>query len=216
MAQLFSESTNSIARIAIAVVVLGVGFALLAAYGINDGSFITDVGVPREQPVPFSHKHHAGDDGLDCRFCHASVETTPFAGLPDTATCMGCHSQIWKNATVLEPVRESFQTGEPIHWNRVDDLPDFVFFNHSIHIHQGIGCSTCHGRVDQMPLTYKVNTLRMNWCVNCHRHPEDYVRPRDQVFNMRYEPPADQQKLGTQLVAEYGIQSRTDCYTCHR
>lgn len=216
MAQLFRESTNSTARIAIAVVVLGAGFILLAAYAINDGAYITDVGEPLEQPVPFSHKHHAGDDGLDCRFCHTSVETTPFAGLPDTATCMGCHSQIWKNAAVLEPVRESFQTGKSIHWNRVDDLPDFVFFNHSIHIHQGIGCSTCHGRVDQMPLTYKVNTLRMNWCVNCHRHPEDYVRPRDQVFNMKYEPPDDQQKLGAELVAEYGIKSKTNCYTCHR
>ena len=129
---------------------------------------------------------------------------------------MSCHSQIWANAEILEPVRASYRSGESLEWTRVHDLPDFVYFNHSIHINKGIGCATCHGRVDQMPLTYKENTLYMNWCVNCHRNPEKYVRPRDQVFNMAYEAPSNQEELGRQLVQENHIQSLTDCYTCHR
>src|ERR1041384_58662 len=140
-----------------------------------------------QQPIPFSHKHHVGDDGIDCRYCHQSVETSDFAGLPPTETCMSCHSQIWNNAAMLEPVRASFHTGESISWVRVHDLPDFVYFNHSIHINKGIGCSTCHGRVDQMPLMYKVNTLYMQWCIECHRNPAQFVRPRDQVFNIAYQ-----------------------------
>jgi len=129
---------------------------------------------------------------------------------------MGCHSQIWSNAAILEPVRASFRSGESLQWTRVHDLPDFVYFNHSIHINKGIGCASCHGRVDQMPLMYKENTLYMNWCLECHRNPEKFVRPRDQVFNMAYEAPSNQEELGKKLVQEYHIQSLTDCYTCHR
>ena len=161
--------------------------------------------VAREQPVPFSHKHHVGDDGIDCRYCHTSVETSSFAGLPPTETCMSCHSQIWANAELLEPVRASFRTGKSIAWTRVHDLPDFVYFNHSIHVNKGIGCSTCHGRVDQMPLTYKVNTLYMQWCVECHRNPAQYVRPRDQVFNIAYQYPA--QSVGARSTPGAGIQN---------
>ena len=187
-----------------------------AAYKINAGSFITDVDVARDQPVPFSHKHHVGDDGLDCRYCHTSVETSSFAGIPATETCMGCHSQIWANAELLEPVRVSFLTGKSLQWTRVHDLPDFVYFNHSIHVNKGIGCSTCHGRIDLMPLTYKVNTLYMNWCLQCHREPERYIRPRNQVFNMAWEPAPDQLEQGRKLVSEYKVQKLTDCWTCHR
>jgi hypothetical protein len=129
---------------------------------------------------------------------------------------MSCHSQLWTNAAMLEPVRASYRTGVSLSWTRVYDLPDFVYFNHSIHINKGIGCATCHGRIDLMPLTFKVNTLYMNWCLNCHRQPEQFVRPRDQVFNMAYEPPPDQMELGRKLVAEYKIQKLTDCWTCHR
>jgi hypothetical protein len=129
---------------------------------------------------------------------------------------MSCHSQIWANAEILEPVRASYRSGESLEWTRVHDLPDFVYFNHSIHIAKGVGCATCHGRVDQMPLMYKENTLYMNWCITCHRNPEKYVRPRDQVFSMTYQPPANQEELGKKLVEEYHIQSLTDCYTCHR
>jgi formamidopyrimidine-DNA glycosylase len=217
MAQLFSRSSNSLAKVTLAAALMAGGGILWAAYALNAGSFTTGVEVARDQPVPFSHKHHVSDDGIDCRYCHTSVETSSFAGLPPTETCMSCHSQIWTNAAMLEPVRESFRTGKSLEWVRVHDLPDFVYFNHSIHVNKGIGCSTCHGRVDQMPLMYKVNTLYMQWCVNCHRAPEKYVRPRDQVFNPAYMTPApDQDEIGPRLVAEYKIQSLTDCVTCHR
>jgi hypothetical protein len=216
MAQLFQPSANSLARISIAATVLLVIGVIWGAYQLNAGSFITDVGFRPEQPVPFSHKHHVSDDGIDCRYCHTSVENSAFAGIPATEICMGCHSQIWNNAELLEPVRASFRTGESLEWARVHDLPDFVYFDHSIHVNKGVGCSTCHGRVDQMQLTYKVNTLYMQWCVKCHRNPEQYVRPRDQIFNMAYEAPANQPELGARLVSEYRIQKLTDCYTCHR
>jgi hypothetical protein len=216
MAQLFHRSTNALSKISIAAVVLGAGMLIAFAYTMDRGAYITDVHVVKEQPVPFSHKHHVMDDGIDCRYCHISVETSPTASLPATEICMSCHSQIWTNAEMLEPVRASYRSGESIEWTRVHDLPDFVYFNHSIHVAKGIGCSSCHGRVDQMPLMYKENTLYMNWCIQCHRNPEKFVRPRDQVFNMAYEAPADQEELGKKLVAEYHIQSLTDCYTCHR
>ena len=216
MAQLFHRSSNSIAKVSIVAVVAFLGCLVWAAYKLNAGSFTTDVEVAKDQPVPFSHKHHVGDDGIDCRYCHTSVETSSFAGLPPTETCMSCHSQIWTNAQLLEPVRESFRTGKSLQWTRVHDLPDFVYFNHSIHVNKGIGCSTCHGRVDQMPLMFKVNTLYMQWCVGCHRDPAQYVRPKDQVFNIAYEYPANQAELGARLVREYKIQSLTDCVTCHR
>src|SRR5438874_4492987 len=216
MAQIFARSANSLSKVSLAAVLLTVSGVVWAAYKMNAGAFTTDVGVAKDQPVPFSHKHHVGDDGIDCRYCHTSVETSAVAGLPPTETCMTCHSQIWANADVLEPVRASYRTGQSLTWTRIHDLPDFVYFNHSIHINKGIGCSSCHGRVDQMPLTYKVNTLYMQWCVECHRNPERAVRPRDQVFNMTYVTPPNQAELGPRLVAEYKIQKLTDCVTCHR
>lgn len=197
--------------------VCALAFVVWAAYRINNGGFITGDYIAKDQPVPFSHKHHVGDDGIDCRYCHTSVETSGFAGLPPTETCMSCHSNLWTNAEMLEPVRASYRTGQSLAWTRVHDLPDFVYFNHSIHVNKGIGCSTCHGRVDTMPLTYKVNTLYMNWCVNCHRNPAKYIRPRSEVFNPAYETPApNQDEIGPKLVAEYHVQSLTDCVTCHR
>jgi len=180
------------------------------------GSWTTSVRDAPEQPIPFSHKHHVKDDGIDCRYCHTGVETSHFAGLPPTETCMACHSQIWNNATLTQPIRDSWTSGKSIEWTRVHDLPDFVFFNHSIHINKGIGCSTCHGQVDEMPLMYKVNTLYMNWCVNCHRDPAKFIRPRSEVFNIDYKYPPNQAELGPQLVKEYHVQSLTDCVTCHR
>jgi hypothetical protein len=216
MAQIFPRSANSMAKISVVGAGLLVGALVAAAYAMDRGHFITNVNVAPDQPIPFSHKHHVSDDGIDCRYCHTSVETSAFAGIPPTETCMSCHSQLWTNAELLEPVRASFQTGKSISWTRVHDLPDYVYFNHSIHVNKGMGCSTCHGRIDLMPLTYKVNTLYMNWCLTCHRDPEKYVRPRDQVFNMAYEPPPDQTDLGRKLVAQYKIQKLTDCVTCHR
>ena len=217
MAQIFHASSNSLAKVSIAGALLTLCGIVWAAYRLNAGSFTTAVRVAPDQPVPFSHKHHVADDGIDCRYCHTSVETSAFAGLPPTETCMSCHSLLWTDAEMLEPVRASYRTGKSLEWTRVHDLPDFVYFNHSIHVNKGIGCSTCHGRVDQMPLMYKVNTLYMQWCVDCHRHPERQVRPREEVFNIAYETPApNQDEIGPKLVSLYKIQSLTDCVTCHR
>jgi len=216
MAQIFHPSTNTISRVTIfggALLVIALVAALVA---INESPYITEVGVARSQPVPFSHKHHISDDGIDCRYCHTSVEESSFAGIPPTKTCMNCHTQIWSESPMLEPVRESFRTDKAIQWTRVHNLPGFVYFDHSIHIHKGVGCSTCHGRVDQMPLMWRENTLYMDWCLDCHRAPERYVRPRDQVFNMAYQPPQDQIALGATLVQEYQIRKLTSCSTCHR
>src|SRR5262249_46164795 len=143
----------------------------------------------REQPVPFSHRHHVGGIGLDCRYCHTTVEVSSFAGIPPTKTCMNCHSQIWTNSAMLEPVRESFRSGKSIEWNRVHHLAGFVYFDHSIHVKKGVGCVTCHGRVDQMPLTWQESSLQMEWCLGCHRNPERFVRPREQVFSMDWDWP---------------------------
>ena len=217
MAQIFHPSTNTISRVTIYGALFIIAFGSWVAWEVNQSPYYTEAKLPLEQPVPFSHKHHANELGIDCRYCHTSVETSSFAGLPPTATCMTCHSQIWTNAAMLEPVRESFRTGKSIEWARVHDLPDFVYFNHSIHVNKGIGCSTCHGRVDQMPLMNQVNALYMRWCIECHRNPEKNVRPRDQVFNPAYETPApNQDEIGPKLVAEYKIQKLTDCVTCHR
>ena len=217
--QVFHPSINTLSKIGIVggvLLIFGCGIALTALFR---SPFAIRVRDPIEQPIPFSHKHHVTDDGIDCRYCHMSVDQSSFADIPPTETCMTCHSQIWNQSPMLEPVRESFRTGQPIQWIRVNDVPDFVYFNHSIHIAKGVGCETCHGRVDQMPLTWKANTLYMQWCVNCHRHPEQYVRPKDQIFTMGYQPSVDQETLGRQLVKEYHIQSPSrldDCYICHR
>src|SRR3954470_12355014 len=189
MSQIFHRSTNTISRLSI----FGAVFAVAALLGlfdkINRSSWVTDVHVAREQPIQFSHERHVAGNGLDCRYCHTSVETSSFAGIPPTKTCMNCHSQIWTNAQLLEPVRASYRSGQSLQWTRVNQLPDFVFFNHSIHVTKGVGCNTCHGPVDQMPLMYQAESLQMEWCLGCHRAPGKNLRPRDQVFNMRYRPP---------------------------
>ena len=222
MAQLFPRGSNAFARISIVVVLVVVGTGLTILLNTNRLHYTTDVQVARKQPVPFSHKHHVTGVGLDCRYCHTSVEESSFANIPPVETCMTCHSQIWTESPLLEPIRESYRTGSPIEWVRVHDLPDFVYFNHSIHVHKGIGCQTCHGQVDQMPLMWKVNTLNMEWCLECHREPEKYVRPREEVFNMAWTPmderghAVSQALLGAQLVQDYDINPSTDCSTCHR
>ncbi len=216
MSQIFHPSTNTISRISIYGAVFLAAGVLWLLYGINSSAYVTGEGVALPQPVPFSHKHHVRGIGIDCRYCHTSVEDSAFAGMPATETCMSCHSQIWADSPILEPVRESFRTGRPIEWTRVHDLPDFVYFNHSIHLKKGIGCASCHGRVDEMPLMWKVNSLHMEWCLDCHRHPERFVRPREQVFNMDWVPREDPLELGRRLVREYKIQRLTDCSVCHR
>jgi hypothetical protein len=221
MPQIFHRSFNTISKVTI------FGFILfLAALGwlvsmLTRSAYATGVEVAVDQPVPFSHQHHVGGLGIDCRYCHTSVEDSSFAGIPPTKTCMNCHSQIWANSPTLQPVRMSYRDNLSLAWNRVHNLADFVYFNHSIHVHKGIGCSTCHGRVDRMPLTWKANTLYMEWCLDCHRHPEGYVRPRDRVFDMEWLPPEDQLEQGRKLLEAYKIDRKTlarltDCSTCHR
>lgn len=219
MAQIFHRSTNTISKVTIygAVFILGgLGYLIFA---VNQSPYYTDVNMPRQQPVPFSHKHHVTDDGIDCRYCHTSVEKSSYAGLPTTQICMSCHSKLWLNSSMLEPVRASYTTDKSLEWTRVNALPDFVYFDHSIHVNKGIGCTTCHGPIGQMPLTYRANTLYMRWCIDCHKHPERHVRRREDVFKADYVEPPDQLALGRRLVKEYKIKEPrqiTDCYTCHR
>ena len=218
MAFVFTPRSNLIARAVVALVILLIVGLSYAAYALTNSSYATGVDLFVEQPIPFSHQHHVRDDGIDCRYCHAAVEDGPFAGIPATDTCMNCHGQLWTEAPALEPLRESWRTGQPLHWRRVHKLPDYVYFDHSIHIHKGIGCVTCHGRVDQMPLTYKAQTLYMNWCLECHRNPEKFIRPREEVFSMTWEAPPDREAFGRRLMQEYGVQTErlTDCVICHR
>ena len=218
MPQTFHRSANTLARLSIFGAVFIIAGISWTIYVLNRSSYATGEGVARTQPVPFSHEHHAGQLGIDCRYCHTSVETSAFAGIPPSATCMNCHSQIWTDSPMLEPIRTSYRTGKPIEWMRVHELPDYVNFNHSIHVSKGVGCVTCHGRVDQMPLTWQAKSLEMQWCLDCHRQPEKYIRPRDHVFDMDWQAPADQLLLGQQLVKEYKIKdqrSLTNCSICH-
>ena len=216
MAQIFHRSANTIARLSIIGVVIVVSVLLWAGLEIQRSPYATYEGVAEAQPVPFSHQHHVSGDGIDCRYCHTSVENSSFANIPPTKTCMNCHSQIWNRAPMLEPVRESFRSDRSIRWIRVHDLPDYVYFNHSIHVAKGVGCTTCHGQVNKMPLMWQENSLQMSWCLDCHRHPERFVRPKSEVFSVNWQPPANQVEMGRQLVKEYNIQSLTSCSTCHR
>jgi hypothetical protein len=219
MAQIFHRSTNTLSRLSIfGALFLVIGLLWLIA-AINRSSYVTEQNVARAQPVPFSHDHHVGGLGIDCRYCHTSVEVSSFAGIPATAVCMNCHSQIWSTSEVLAPVRESFRTNTPIRWTRVHNLPDFAYFNHGIHVRKGVGCSTCHGQVDQMQLMWQAASLQMEWCLDCHRAPERFLRPREEVFNMAWRPGTDQVQLGRALMKEYNIKSPatlTSCSTCHR
>ena len=217
MPQIFKASTNSLARtsLILTVLVLGGGGGALFEL-IANSSYATRQGEAREQPIPFSHAHHVGSMGIDCRYCHTGVDNSQHAMVPPTKTCMNCHSQIWINSSTLQPVRDSYQTNESIKWTKVNDLPDYVYFNHSIHIKKGVGCETCHGRVDTMPLMYQEASLQMRWCLDCHRNPEKYVRPRELVTKMGYEPAEPQEVIGARLVKEYNIQKLETCWTCHR
>ncbi|MEW6755183.1 MAG: cytochrome c3 family protein [Candidatus Latescibacterota bacterium] len=218
MAQIFPRSANWVARASVILGLVAITALLALLLNLHRTDFVTGVSVPLEQPVPFSHKHHVSGLGIDCRYCHTSVEVSAFAGIPPTETCMTCHSQIWTEAPMLEPVRASFRNGVPLQWARVHDLPDFVYFDHSIHVNRGVGCQTCHGQVDQMPLIWQASTLNMEWCLGCHRDPVPYLRPPEQVYSMTWRPPPDQREQGKRLVQEYGIQVRqlTDCSVCHR
>lgn len=224
MAQIFPPATNALARGTIFGGVFIVAAVAWAGSIWIRSPYVTQVNVVRDQPVPFSHDHHVSGLGIDCRFCHATVETDAFAGMPTTETCMGCHSLVWNQSPLLAPVRQSQQTGEPLAWTRVYDVPDFVYFDHSIHVAKGIGCESCHGRVDRMPLMRKSLTLHMEWCLDCHRHPERAVRPQSELLAFgREKEPRTGKATGTsqhsaQLMKDYGIavEQLTDCVICHR
>ena len=219
MSQVFPKSANAWSKASIITLVfglLGVGWIVLT---LQRSDFVTGANQFVEQPVQFSHQHHVGGIGIECRYCHTSVEVSPSAGIPPTKTCINCHSQIWNTSPYLEPVRASFRDDKPLNWIRVHDLPDFVYFNHSIHVRKGVGCETCHGRVDRMPLMIQKNSLQMEWCLDCHRDPSRFVRPLDQVTTMGYVPAEAQSAIGQRLVGEYKIADKehlTNCSVCHR
>lgn len=232
MAQLFRPGANTVARVLLFAIVLLPIAAVALAYAVRAAPYTTGQNITVEQPVPFSHKHHVGDLGLDCRYCHTSVETSRYAGVPSTDTCMHCHSQIWTNAAMLAPVRESFAKRVPIRWNRVNRLPDYVYFDHSIHVAKGVGCSSCHGPVHQMALMRQAAPLTMRWCLDCHRDPGPRLRPESEIYNTAWSPGAasgpnawfsdvatsDAGSAARARLAHYRIKAQhlTDCSVCHR
>lgn len=216
MAQVFTPRLVLLLKLG-ALAVLGCFAAGVLAWRVSISPH-PSIGAPLEQEVPFSHKHHVADVGIDCRYCHVSVEQSAFAGMPPTHTCMTCHSQLFTDSPMLSPVVRSLESGAPMRWNRVHDLPDFAYFNHSIHIAKGVGCTTCHGPIDRMPLTWRTAPLEMQWCLDCHRAPQKYLRPRELVFDTDWQPGANQLAVGEKLVERYGIHtaSLADCSICHR
>jgi hypothetical protein len=220
MPQVFHRSFNVISRLTLALIVLLAGGAGYGAMVVAR-SYMTAVGETHSQPVPFSHEQHVNGLGIDCRFCHGSVDKSAFAGLPATKVCMNCHQQIWTAADMLKPVRDSYASNKSIEWERVHRVGDFVYFNHSAHVNKNVGCTTCHGQVNKMPLMWQKNTLLMEWCLECHREPEKFVRPQKDVYNWDYTPPLDQLDLGKKLVADNHIDTKRintkiNCSTCHR
>ena len=220
MPQLFPKSSNSASKVSIVAAGILLAAVGLATINVNRTTYMTTQSMPIEQVVQFTHSHHVGALGIDCRFCHTAVEESASAGIPPSKTCMGCHSMVWKDAPILEPVRESYRNDTSVEWIRVHDLPEFVYFNHSIHVKKGVGCESCHGRVDKMPLMWRENSLNMEWCLSCHRAPENFLRPRDKITTMGWDPMKElgvsQAELGAKLKDEYKVESRTNCATCHR
>jgi hypothetical protein len=218
MVQIFHRSFNVLSKLSIvgAVLLLG-GLGAAAAVLVRSG-YVTRQNLAVHQPIQFSHAHHVSGLGIDCRYCHTSVESSNFANIPPTKTCMNCHSQIWTGSPILEPVRESYRSEKSIPWVRVHRLADFVYFDHSIHVAKGVGCVTCHGRVNEMQAVYQKGSLLMEWCLECHRAPEKFVRPRDEVFNFDYQPDPEkgQATVGKELVEKNHIRSLIECSTCHR
>lgn len=224
MSQIFKPGVNSISRLSIlaggliTVILLGL-LLMLTRSPYTRGQNISPVtGIAVEQPVRFSHELHSGALNINCAYCHDTAEKSSYGGIPDTHTCMSCHSQIATYSELLEPVRVSYASGEPLIWNKVHDLAEHVYFNHSIHVAKGFACETCHGRVDEMPLVWQTKVMNMQWCLDCHREPEQFIRPVEERYTFGYEPPVDQLVLGAQLVEEYDVQQEglTTCYVCHR
>jgi len=216
MAALFTPRANTLVRLFFGLVLatpaaVVLGLMLLARTPEANAQF-----DPPVQPIQFDHRHHVGDDGIDCRYCHSGVERSPYAGVPPVALCMNCHAQVWNRSPLLAPLRAAWFEDKSIPWERVYRLPDYVYFNHSIHVNKGVGCVTCHGRVDLMPAVEKVTPLTMGWCLECHRDPAPRLRPREALTNMTWKPEGDAREAGERLKAQYHVQTRTACTTCHR
>jgi hypothetical protein len=216
MPQIFHPAMNTISRATIFGAVFILAFAVWLMSAIVRSPYATSAEVILEQPVPFSHKHHVAEAGIDCRYCHTSVETSAFAGIPPSETCMNCHSHLWTNSQLLAPVLASYREGRPLVWNRVHDLPDFAYFDHSIHVRKGVACATCHGQVDDMPLLRRQATLHMEWCLDCHFHPERFVGPRELVFASAASPTPLPNIEYADWISVYHVQSKTNCSICHR
>ena len=220
MAQVFSRSANNIAKISLVIAVILGGTAFYVYTQVSRSSYITGQYLEKQQPVQFSHKHHVGDDGIDCRYCHTTVETSASASMPPTQTCMNCHSQLWADSPYLEPIRESYRDNKPIEWERVHDLPEYVYFNHSIHVAKGVGCASCHGDIANMPAVYQQNTLQMEWCLSCHRNPAPEIRPKAEIFNTSWDKrnitPEQQQEVDAKIKNLRSREMLTSCSTCHR
>jgi len=222
MPQLFGRSANTLALVSIALVgilgALGVGLA----YAFQSSPYVTEVKNFKGQPVPFSHQHHVKGLGIDCRYCHTSVEKAAFAGIPPVSTCMNCHKMIWADQNMLKPIRDAYKDNTPLEWQRVHKVPEFVYFNHSAHINKGVACQSCHGQVDNMPLTYKDQTMYMGFCLNCHRNPGPNLRPRDEVTNMNYHATEEWEKsdkldfYGIHKKQMFTVDQLTKCSVCHR
>ncbi len=220
MAQLFGRGANSLAKGALVLIVLLAGGAYVFYSYVARSSYITGANLERQQPVQFSHRHHVGDDGIDCRYCHSTVETSAAAGVPPTETCMNCHNELFKDQPYLEPVRASQRDNKPIKWRRVHDLPEFVYFDHSIHVAKGVGCATCHGDVANMASVYQESSLQMEWCIECHKDPSENIRPQAEIFNTSWKKGdiTDEQQLEVNEKIK-NLRSRelmTSCSMCHR
>jgi hypothetical protein len=216
MSALFPPWTNTVAKATLFCIAFGiVNLLAFAMLWVRAPVFLGQRQVI-EQPIQFDHRHHVQDDGIDCRYCHDTVERSSSAGYPPTATCMNCHAQVWNKSPLLDQVRGSYFTDRPIAWRRVHRIPQFVYFNHSIHVAKGVGCVTCHGRVDQMALMEQAAPITMGWCLDCHRDPAPNLRPREQMTSMTWQPEGDARALGEQLARDYGVHTRTSCTTCHR
>lgn len=218
MPQLFPPSADMWLRLGLLGLGGGIVMLVLLCLGLARSDYLTAVGFVVAQPVPFSHEHHVNGLRIDCRYCHDAVEVSANAGFPPTETCMTCHSQVWTGAPMLEQVRDSLADDRPLHWQRVAKLPDYVYFHHDIHIHAGVGCVTCHGRVDEMPLMSRAEPFTMQFCVDCHRDPAPRLRPRTAITDMTWTPPGNEPAYGHALMAKAGIDPRglTDCAICHR
>jgi hypothetical protein len=214
--QVFSKGADAAARLLLfGCAALVIGFPVFLMWWVRT-PYVTGQYAQLRQPIPFDHRHHVVDDGIDCLYCHSDAERSAFAGVPSTELCLNCHSQLWNHSPALAMLWRSRQENRPIPWTRVNYLPDFVFFNHAIHVRKGVGCETCHGRIDEMARVYQVAPLTMGWCLDCHRDPAQHLRPLDAVTTMGYVPPDPQSTLGPQLARRYSVRSVTTCSGCHR